>query len=75
MTPFGMFLFAAGGALAGMIAGGLFGLAAAVIAPALVSDAGTSIVIGAAGGAVLGGELAAVVLILATVLEWRRAKS
>ncbi|MBA3708426.1 MAG: hypothetical protein H0W83_06380 [Planctomycetes bacterium] len=68
-----IFAIVTGGALAGMILGGLFGLAAGTIAPGLfshivpwtdVEPRGAATVYGACGGVLCGGGLAAFAVIL-----------
>jgi hypothetical protein len=77
-----IFYVVTGGALAGMVMGGLFGLAAGTIAPGLFSHMmpwtdieprGTATVFGAVGGIFCGGGLATFALILQFL--WDRKKS
>ncbi|MBA2481664.1 MAG: hypothetical protein H0V44_13445 [Planctomycetes bacterium] len=76
-----IFFIVTGGALAGMLMGGIFGLAAGTIAPGLfahlvpwsdVEPRGAATVYGATGGVICGGSLAAFALILQFL--WDRNK-
>lgn len=76
-----VFLGVSGAALAGMVLGGLFGLAAGLLAPTLfatlvpwaeLEPVGTAVVIGAAGGVLCGGGLGVFAVIVSAVAAlWR----
>lgn len=81
-TAIGIFAFVTAAALAGMVLGGLFGLAAGALAPALfttfmpwaeLEPVGTAVVIGGAGGVLCGGALGGFAIVLGVVLELIRA--
>jgi hypothetical protein len=78
------FYIVTGGALAGMIMGGVFGLAAGTIAPALfshlvpwsdVEPKGAATVYGAVAGVLLGGGLAVFAVILQFLADMRKKKN
>jgi len=72
------------GALAGMVMGGIFGLAAGLIAPALfahmmpwtnVEPVGAAAVFGAVAGIILGGGLAVFAIVVQIIHAWLRPES
>ncbi len=77
-TPVSVFVQVTAGALAGMVMGGLFGWAAASLAPTLfaklipwedLEPVGTAVVIGAAGGVFCGAALAAFGLVVSALMN------
>ncbi len=81
MTWISTFFIVTAGALAGMVMGGLFGLAAGMVAPALLSHmipwtnvepVGAGAVFGAVAGIILGGGLAVFAIMVQVVHAWLR---